>query len=267
MSSIRDFTAQQGFVPPLRNVEDAPPGLRQELIDLVWQIGNLDPYRVYPDGHLYYVIEQSLGFQAAGNPMSGRRQTAGRDVADVDWPRVYDLIVRLWHEFWQVGLHDYYQSGVNRILAAYGTAWDLADDGRLHRVLPTAAQEQINAAIVELNIAEFAPALTLFNTARDAYDARPRRDRDACSNAFDAMESVAKARYGMPHATFGDVLTHLGRTAALNACIIAVLNAINQLRNRNFGHGMTTAFNPTPAEVDFIYLTCIGAILLFCRSR
>ena len=48
----------------------------------------------------------------------------------------------------------------------------------------------------------FAPALQLFNAARDAYDDRPRRDRDACSKMFDAMESVAKEKYQMPNSTY-----------------------------------------------------------------
>ncbi|HUY14055.1 MAG TPA: hypothetical protein VMX16_10575 [Terriglobia bacterium] len=267
MSGTRDFTKQEGPPSPVRNIEDAPQGMRQELIDLAWNIAKLSSGRIDPDGHLYYVIEQSLGFQAAGNPMSGMRQRAGRDVESVDWPRVYDLIGRLWHEFRQVRLHEHYRNGANRILAGYGAAWDLGDDGRLHRVLPAAAQEQVSAAIAELDDPQFASARALFNAAGDAYDDRPRRDRDACANVFDAMESVAKVRYGFPDATFGQVVAQLRRAEALNGCIISLLESINGLRNRNFGHGMTTTFNLTPVEVDFTYLACIGAILVFCRAH
>jgi hypothetical protein len=109
--------------------------------------------------------------------------------------------------------------------------------------------------------------LALFNAARDAYDDRPRRDRDACANIFDAMESVAKEKYGMPQATFGNVVAHMRQPQALNEQIIGVLEAINTLRNRNFGHGMTAPFSLTASEVDFTYIACVGAILMFTRTR
>src|SRR5262249_11775390 len=149
------------------------------------------------------------------------------------------------------------------ILAGYGSAWELRADGRLYRVLPLAAQQQVEAAFAELQDARYAAARALLTTASNAYDARPRRDRDVCSNAFDAVESVAKTKYGMPNDTFFGVLNHLRGAAAFNPQVLAVLEAINTLRNRNFGHGMVAPSNLTSAEVDFIYLTCIGAILLF----
>jgi hypothetical protein len=52
----------------------------------------------------------------------------------------------------------------------------------------------------------------------------------------------------------------------LNEQIIAVLETINTLRNRNFGHGMAAAFSLNPTEVDFTYLACVGAILMFTRT-
>jgi hypothetical protein len=53
----------------------------------------------------------------------------------------------------------------------------------------------------------------------------------------------------------------------LRAEIISMLTGLNQLRNANFGHGMTVQFNLSPAETDFVYLTCISLILLLTRSR
>src|SRR3989304_737931 len=104
------------------------------------------------------------------------------------WPRVYDLILRLGLEFMATGLFEEYRSGVNSILASHGIVWDLDDLGKLRRVLPAPAQAQINAAVQELAAPQFAPALLLFESARNAYDDRPRRDRDACANMFAAME-------------------------------------------------------------------------------
>jgi hypothetical protein len=79
------------------------------------------------------------------------------------------------------------------------------------------------------------------------------------------MESIAKEVFNMPDSTFGTVLTAIRNGGNLNNQVISVLDAINTLRNRNFGHGMTDTFQLSSKEVDFTYLTCIGAILLFAR--
>jgi hypothetical protein len=154
---------------------------------------------------------------------------------------------------------------LNRILAGNGVVWDLNGEGRIQRNIPAPARVFIDAAIAELSVPRFAPALVLFDTAQDAFDARPRRDRDACSNVFDSMESVAKEVFNMPTATFGGVLSHVQTTRTLLSETAAILQALNTLRNRKFGHGMTTTFGLSPNEVDFTYLTCIGAILVFAR--
>jgi hypothetical protein len=106
MSWIRDFSAREGHLPPLRNVDDSTPDrMRQELVDAFYVVANGAAGRLDADRDLYLIIEQSLRVQAAGNPQSGRRHRVGHDIAAVEWQRVYDLIVRLWVEFRRVGLH------------------------------------------------------------------------------------------------------------------------------------------------------------------
>lgn len=155
--------------------------------------------------------------------------------------------------------------GVNRILAGYGIVWELTEAGRLQRHLPTQAQLLVGAVMTELAHPRFAPALILSDAARDAFDDRPRRDRDACTNIFDCMESAAKEVFGLPKATFGSVLGQLRHTKRLTAEMLTVLEAVNTLRNRKFGHGMTVPFDLSSGEVDFTYLTCIGALVIFVR--
>jgi hypothetical protein len=133
-------------------------------------------------------------------------------------------------------------------------------------VLPVAAQAQVSEAFAELENPRFEPALELFKAGKDAFDARPRRDRDACSNVFDALESVAKEKYALPTATYGQVVARLRTNVTFNGDIIALLSGLNDLRNHNFGHGMTTQFSLTSAEVDFTYLACMSAILLLART-
>lgn len=91
--------------------------------------------RTYDEARLHKIITQSLGFAASGQPYGGFRYAAGRDINKAEWPRVYDLICRLWAELPGV-LRPDYRTGVNRILAGYRVVWDLGEDGQLHRVLP-----------------------------------------------------------------------------------------------------------------------------------
>ena len=261
---IRGFSVQSSANSGARNLEDAPQPMRQELVDLFFGLAEHHDEEV-PSEHVYRVTCQSLGISSAGVPYSGFRYAAGRDIGRVEWPRVYDLIVRLWPDFDRQALGNQFREGVNRILAAYGVAWELEEDGRVSRVLPVEAHARIAAAFAELSAARYSPALTLFNSARNAYDDRPRRDRDACANIFDALESAAKEKYGMPSATFGQVVYQIRQSGPLNSEVRALLGGLNDLRNRNFGHGMTAPFGLTGPEVDFAYLACIGAILLLVR--
>lgn len=266
MGGIRNFAEQEGHLPPPRRVDnDVPAAMRQEVLaviyDLLPQCG-----AALSEQQIYYGIEQMLGVQAAGNPMAGWRQRLGRDLGNTEWVRIYDVIGWAWSQFQRAGLQEVFRENINRVLAAHGVVWDLGEDGRLRRVLPAAGQAQVAAAFAELAPPRYAPALALANAARDAYDARPRRDRDACSNVFDAMESAAKEKFGMPQSTFGQVVAQIRQRQALNEQIVGLLEAINTLRNRNFGHGMVAPFSLTGPEVDFTYLTCIGAILLLSRT-
>jgi hypothetical protein len=265
MTHFRDFTSSKEFSPKVRNIDsDAPSGMRQELIDLIFHISEHNSPPLSAE-LMHRIICQSIGIPASGQPYSGYRYAAGRDLGKAEWPRVYDLLCRLWSEFKNAGVDEEYCQGVNRILSGYGVVWELTVSGRLQRYLPIHAQSLVEVAIAQLAAPNFAPALSLMNAARDAFDDRPRRDRDACSNIFDSMESISKEIFNMPNATFGSVLKHIRQTNALQNEITSVLESINTLRNRNFGHGMTTQFSLSSGEVDFTYLSCIGAVIMFAN--
>lgn len=261
MSWIRGFTGQEGVVPPERNIDqDAPVEMRHELIDLIFHLFEEAGWDV---DHVYHVICQSLGRMGAGQPYGGVRRSASRTILEVSWERVYDLVLRMWPEFRRAGLLRQYMEGTNRILGSYGIVWELTPDGRLRRVLPPTAQEQVESAFRELGVPRFREVLELFIAARDAFDDRARRDRDTCANIFAAMEAIAKQVCGLANETFHGVLQHLRRNNRLQPHIIGTLEALNTLRNRQFGHG--TPFTLNPAEVDFTYLACVGGVLLFAR--
>jgi hypothetical protein len=66
-------------------------------------------------------------------------------------------------------------------------------------------------------------------------------------------------------AEFGQVVAHIPSTGTMNSQIAGVLSALNDLRNKSFGHGMTTQFGLSASEVDFTYLACVGGVLLLTR--
>ncbi|MEO8593060.1 MAG: hypothetical protein ABI759_07050 [Candidatus Solibacter sp.] len=266
----RTFSAQYGDdIPANRTVDnDAPAGLRLELIDVVFNLVETDATQ-YPAqitaGQLYRVLKHSMGQALApDNPMNGFRNGAARQIRDLPWQRVYDLVCRWWREF-PPELQGEYVRVVNGVLAAYRIAWELRDDAALHRVLALPAQAQVDAAFGELEDPRYHAALASFRQATAAYDDRPQRGRDACKNIFDALESVSKEVFGMPTATFGNVLVEARRRQSIANETTSVLQKLYDMANSHFRHGMTTAFILKPAEVDFVFLSSTAGILLLTR--
>ena len=261
VNHIRGFTTAEGHVPRGRTVDDdAPRALRQEYVDLVFSLAeqnDLDPARIHQ------AATQSLGMQAAAQPYGGFRYALGRDIERAEWPRVYDLMVRLWPNFSAADCAEDYVGGVRRILAGSAIAWDMDADGQLRRVMHPVAQAHVDAASELLSEDRFVDVQGIFSDARSAYDDRPRRDRDACANGFDAMEAVAKIVHEMPTATFDKVLKRIRRTGELSGQVIGVLDSVNTLRNRDFGHGVP--FTLRAEEVEFTYTVCVAGIVLLAR--
>ena len=77
------------------------------------------------------------------------------------------------------------------------------------------------------------------------------------------MEAVAKIVHEMPTATFDKVLKQIRRTGELNGQVIGVLDSVNTLRNRDFGHGVP--FTLRAEEVEFTYTVCVAGIVLLAR--
>lgn len=221
---------------------------------------------------LYVAIVQSLG--RVPNEGRGGPQDAGLEISAVeDWRLVYDLVCRLTAEFPPYGgvscertALEVYIQGVNALLAANGIVWELREDGLLHRVVPLAMEELFECVAQELRRPEFEAARGQLDHAVQAYDARPRRDRDACANAYDAMESVAKVVFGLPNGTLGNVLSGPA-TRELDRWTIASLHSLEVLRNNKFGHGTVVPFDLRSAEVDYVYSSCLSGVLLFTNLR
>lgn len=261
----RDFSAEFLRLPLPRSIEDAPDGMRQELVDVIYQSAELGSNRLSVDDDLYLIIEQTLGISAAGNPIAGKRQRIGRDLGQAAWSRVYDVIARVYPEYRKTGAEDAFRVNVNAVLSAHGIAWDLGADGKFHRVVPAALTQLFSEGVEHLSAPGYEAGLELYRSAQIAFDDRPRRDRQALSDMFDAMEAVAKIKLSLPNATFGTCLAEAEQRGTFNTDIIGSLKSLNTLRNRHFGHGMTTPFSLTSAEVEFAYASCVGGIILFSR--
>ena len=214
---------------------------------------------------LHEITGLMLGLHVAADPNGGYKIRVARDIRNADWPRVYDWILRLWPVFQQAGFAGPFEEGVNTILAAYGVVWDFRDTGAFERVMPAPLLQQITLAATLLAAPGFEGARQTFELALQAFNDRPRRDRDACANAYDALESAAKTRHNMPDATLGEVLNYVSRQRALNEATVRLLRGIEVFGHNTFRHGRIEPFDFSPAEVDFAFTSSIAAILAFSR--
>jgi hypothetical protein len=265
--AIRSFSSQFEDTTANRDVDnDAPAGLRQEWVDAVYLIFERQPrgFSKPDERKLYNIISQSLGIRPSGEPSSGFRHAIGRKVDGADWQRFYDLIIRVAAEIPQI-LQAEHRQLVNQLLATYRIAWELGDNDHLRRVLPTVIGCQVEAAFQELSQPRYSAALASFQQGMAAYNDRPQRGKDACKNVFDAVEATAKEVQHMPTATFGNVLTEIRKAQSLSAETLASLQKLWDLANSHFRHGMTNPFALKSAEVDYVLVSCCGAILLFVR--
>jgi hypothetical protein len=73
---VRDFSAHSSGASGARNLEDAPDGMRQELLDLYYLLTEHRSEEVPPE-HLYNVICQSLGIRPSGYPDRGTDMPPG----------------------------------------------------------------------------------------------------------------------------------------------------------------------------------------------
>jgi len=263
LTRFREFSASEGLFPTNRTIDsDAPPGLRNEMVDLVFSLVDENT-----DRHFYEIMEQSIGASITAKPYGGYRYAIGRDLSKTNWIRVYDLLPRLADEFCNIGKFEEFRGNLNRILAANGIAWDMDEDGKLVRVLPAEAAITVRNAVAELTRPEFDAAHKLLIDAIDAYNVRPPRLRDACANAFDAIESAAKVVAQLPTGTFGHAIKQLRKNESLSSDTLRLLDALSTIRHNHFGHGMVGPFSLSIQEVDFVYLSCMAAAILFARMR
>jgi hypothetical protein len=263
LTSFREFSASEGLLSKERSVDsEAPREFRNELVDLVFALARDIPMG---EEHFHRLMTQNIGASVSGNPYSGYRYAIGRDLGRADWVRVYDLLPRLADEFHRAGLFEGFRSNLNRILAGNAIAWDMDEEGKLIRVLPEEAATSVRVAVRELARPEFEAAHKLLLDAIDAYNAQPQRPRDACANAFDAVESAGKVVAQVPSGTFGDVLKQLRKDQALASETLRMLESLNTMRHNHFGHGMSEPFSLSAQEVDFVYLSCMAVVILFAR--
>jgi hypothetical protein len=177
---------------------------------------------------------------------------------------VYNLIEAMWTHLSIIGLHKQFAEDLNRVFGEESSGWKLDNDGILQRTLPAIVSVQVEQSFRELEAPRFSPALTQVRSAYKAYNGHPRVDLEVCANIFDALESVAKEVFSLPNGTFSDVLKKA--RGIFSAETISTLEKVYALASNHFRHGMTEPFKLTPAETDFVYVTCLAGIMLFVRS-
>src|SRR5437870_2603358 len=124
MAQFRRFSSHQGLTPAVRTIDRAAPDeMRQELVDVIFSIAEENEGDYIRARRIYEITQQSIGALIKPNPYGGERYAVARDIRNIEWHRVYDLILRLWPEFSRAHLQHQYREGVNRVLAGYGIVW------------------------------------------------------------------------------------------------------------------------------------------------
>jgi hypothetical protein len=162
--------------------------------------------------------------------------------------------------------HQDFAEELNSELAQESVGWRMDAVGKFQRQIPLAVRTEEESAFKELQAPRFAPALVHLESARRTFNARPRRDREVCSEAFDAVESVAKEWFTLPNATFGDILKAARNKSTCSSEATSILEKLYSLANNHFRHGMTDPFKLSAGKAEFVYVQCLSAILLFVRS-
>src|SRR5437868_2450762 len=118
--STRDFSMSGEIPLPVRRVDnDAPERMRVELLNAIFALA--DATGLGPtERELYNAITGSLGVNAAVNPYGTLCGRAARHLCEVEWMRVYDVILRLAPEYMNRGRMVEFRGAVNTVLAAYG---------------------------------------------------------------------------------------------------------------------------------------------------
>jgi hypothetical protein len=105
-------------IPQRRVDNDAPRQMRTELMDSVFALADNG---VGPtERALYNAVTGALGVIAAVQPYGGIARHASEFLNEGDWPRVFDIILRLVPEFERRGRLGEYRHTVDTILAAHG---------------------------------------------------------------------------------------------------------------------------------------------------
>jgi hypothetical protein len=265
MDGKKRFSLRYGIeaIPDQPIFEDAPKRLRFFLIDYLrehyeyWEAKNLIA-RVF--------CLSDLRIAPLSQPNTWTRLTA--EINQRSWWSLFNLLEAIFEDLKSDYGHENneFAQELNDVLAQESVGWRMDATGSLQRQVPLPIRIEEEATFRELHAARFAPALVQMENARRAFNARPRRDRELCSEAFDAVESVGKEVFGIPNGTFGDVLKAARNKSRFSPHTTAILEKLYILANNHFRHGMTDPFGLSSAEAEFVYVQCLAAILVFVRS-
>ena len=204
---------------------------------------------------------------SAEMPIIGQWEPIWAQVSCCEWWQLFNLLEAIYRYLPHMssGQELIYMQKLNDVFAEESIGWRMNGAGHLERQLPDAAKTQVESLFRELQAPRFSPALEHVKAAHTAYNGHPRRGREVCSEVFDALESMAKEVFSMPTATFGDVIKTMRARNVFSQETISTLEKLWVLASNHFRHGMTEPFALLEGEVEFVYLTSIGGMLMLVR--
>lgn len=260
----RRFSLRQGIevTPEQPILEDAPDRLRFFVLDFLRN-------SIAASDALIIVARVFCLPKMLLNPPLGVHAwlRIGEEIDTAEWWSVFNLLEEIYRT---LSTHPAISSGsfvrqLNSVFSEESIGWMMEADGQLQRLLPAPLQIQSEAVFRELQAPRWVVALGHVVASHSAYNKRPRRDREVCSEIFDALESVGKEVFDLPTGTFGDVIKQARLKEIFAKETLAILEKTYALANNHFRHGMTEPFTLTPAEVDFVYVSTMGGVLLLVR--
>jgi hypothetical protein len=264
MDGQKRFSIRYGIeaTPAKPIFEDAPKRLRFFVVDFLKEN--------YQYHHAKDVVARALclpDLRIATLAPSNAWQRVSGEISQAAWWSLFNLLGEIYQELTGKYGDDHtdFVQALNRVLAEESVGWHMDTSGCLQRQVPLAVRIEEETAFRELQAPRFAPALIHLESARRALNARPRRDREVCSEAFDAVESVGKEIFNIPNGTLGDVLKAARNNVRFSSETTSALEKLYSLANNHFRHGMTDPFKLSPAETEYVYVHCLAAILLFIR--
>lgn len=200
--------------------------------------------------------------------------TVGKDelrdhLLSCDWWKFYDFVELAWRKLRDnprcsalertVSAREY-ASAVNSFFSSFSVAWQLSDEGELHRVLGSSLADALSRATDV--VADHPAARRLLEKAISFLSSRGLDPENAVKEAVSAAESFGREIYSNAK-TLGGVLDRLRKDDSFPHHIVEVMDKVWAYANSKAGvrHGGPDPSSVSQADADFFAQICAAFVV------